>query len=90
MNNDEFMNQEEPNYSTRDQFGTINYFGTFEQALESFLSYDGYRLSIHLADKSVHLYRDELPELNKSKPGSIGYENPTGMIEYTAKVLVMK
>jgi hypothetical protein len=88
--NNEHLFQEETNYSTRDQFGMINYFETFEKALESFLSYEGYRLSIIFEDKSVHFYRDELPELNKAKLGSIGYSNPEKRIEYTAKISVMK
>jgi hypothetical protein len=28
--------------------------------------------------------------LNKAKPGSMAYENPTNIIEYTAKVMVQK
>ena len=90
MSNNEFMFQEETNYSTRNQFGVISYFKTIEEALINFLEYEGYRLSITLKDKSVHFYRDELPELNKAKPGSMAYENPTNIIEYTAKVMVQK
>jgi hypothetical protein len=90
MSNNEFMFQEETNYSTRNQFGLVSYFKTIEEALIDFLEYEGYRLSIVFKDKSVHFYRDELPELNKSKPGSMAYENPTRTIEYTAKVMVQK
>ncbi len=90
MNSDEFMLQEETNYSTRNQFGLVSYFKTIEEALIDFLEYEGYRLSIAFEDKLVHFYRDELPELGKAKPGSMSYANPTKMIEYTAKVMVQK
>lgn len=90
MNNDEFMYQKESNYSTRNHFGLIKFFETIEEAISDFLEYEGYRLSITIMNKTVHFYRDELPELNKAKPGSIGYANPTAMIEYTAKIMVQK
>lgn len=88
--NNEFIVEEETNYSTRNQFGLVSYFKTIEEALIDFLEYEGYRLSICFEDKSVHFYRDELPELGKAKPGSMAYENPTKMIEYAAKVMVQK
>jgi hypothetical protein len=88
--NNEFIVEEETNYSTRNQFGLVSYFKTIEEALVDFLEYEGYRLSIVFGDKSVHFYRDELPELGKAKPGSMAYENPTRTIEYTAKVMVQK
>lgn len=90
MDNNENMSIEETNYSTRNQFGVISYFETIEEALIDFLEYEGYRLSIIFGDKSVHLYRDELPTLNKAKPESIGYADPTRMIEYIAKIMVQK
>ena len=88
--NNEFIVEEETNYSTRNQFGLVSYFKTIEEALIDFLEYEGYRLSICFEDKLVHFYRDELPELGKAKPGSMAYENPTRTIEYTAKVMVQK
>lgn len=76
MNDDEMMFQEETNYSTRDQNGQIVYFETIEEAIKSFVSYDGYRLSIVTDEFSLYIFRDELPELTDYQPGSIGYSNP--------------
>jgi hypothetical protein len=74
------------NYYTRNQDGAVFYFETFEQALEDFLSYNGYRLSVETEFGSFHLHRDELPITPNNDPNSLGYYNPEFSKRYEALV----
>jgi len=88
MNEDEMMFQEETNYSTRNQDGEIKYFQTIEEALEDFASYLGYRLSVIINGMSIHIHREELPDLPNAKPGSLAWENPTFVKRYQALLTI--
>jgi len=88
MNDDEMMFQEETNYSTRNQYGEIKYFQTIEEALEDFASYLGYRLSIFINGMSIHINREELPDLPSAKYGSLAWENPTFVKRYQALLTI--
>lgn len=90
MKMDEWITFEETPYSTRNQNGQIKYFKTIEEALIDFFESEGYRLSIITPEKQMHFYREELPDLPKSKPGSIGYDNPSANITYNAKIMVQR
>lgn len=75
-------------YSTRNQDGQIKYFDSIEEALSDFIGDTGYRLSIEIPGNNVHIYRDELPEIEDHKPGSLGYEIQHKQITYVAAVRV--
>lgn len=73
-------------FYTRNQDGKVETFDSAEEAIKSFISYDGYRLSIDVDGKSIHIYRDALPVI---KDGiDMFYKNQTNK-EYEAKILVM-
>lgn len=90
MNQDEFDFLEETSYSTRNQTGVIKYFNTFEEALQDFLDYEGYRLDVTLDNCYFFLYRDELPELPEAEEGSLRFEDPTSTISYVSKIMIRK
>lgn len=74
-------------YGTRSQESETQDYDNFEQALEHFLSDDGYRLDIILKDnRSVHFYRSPFDEdLSDSKfnhPAFNGYHLATAKVNY--------
>ena len=75
-------------YSTRNQNGVITYFDKLEDAMNDFMGYDGYRISIKLDSSTIYIHRDELPMIPKAKPGSLAYDNPSARNTYEAKVIV--
>lgn len=84
---EEYM-MEDTAYSTRNQNGVITYFDKLEDAMNDFMGYDGYRISIKLDSSTIYIHRDELPVIPKAKPGSLAYDNPSARNEYEAKLIV--
>ena len=86
---EEYLMKDTP-YSTRNQNGVITLFDSFEEALTDFLGYEGYRLSVTTNTNEVHIYRDELPEMNNAQPGSLAYDNPSGRVTYMSQIVLQR
>ena len=86
---EEYFMKDTP-YSTRNQNGVITFFNSFEEALNDFLGYEGYRLSINNDNNEIHFYRDELPEIVNAQPGSLAYDNPSNRISYMSKIILQR
>lgn len=74
-------------YGTRSQESQTQDYDNFEEALEHFLSDDGYRLDIILKDnKSVHFYRspfgEDIPEPKFNHPAFNGYHLANAKVTY--------
>lgn len=74
-------------FYTRDQNGQISEFNCIEDALESFLSYDGYRLDILTKDVGIFIRRDELP--NADDPKAFDAIKTRGL-QYDARIFIHK
>lgn len=76
-------------FHTRNQDSQVEEFMNLEEALESFLGYDGYRLSIDTDKYSVHIYRDELPMVKRDDNGVFINSFGNDSI-YESRILVFK
>jgi hypothetical protein len=68
--------------SCRNTDGVVYYFDSLEDALNNFISYDGYRLSLVSRDISFHVYREELPSIPKN------FDFDRQSKQYDSKVIV--
>lgn len=67
--------------SCRNTDGIVYEFESLYDAINNFLSYEGYRVSMVSKDFSFHLYRDELPMITK------GFDLGSDSKKYEARVV---